>query len=121
MAAVAGSTQHSRIFKIGWILLLIGAGLMALNHAVLIFVLDEPTLFAGYTVFNLYALAVLLIPFRRGERWAWICSWLLPLGLTAPALLNGDIAAIYYAVAALCAAGLLLTGPQVLANKEVAA
>jgi uncharacterized membrane protein YozB (DUF420 family) len=29
--------------------------------------------------FNLYALLMALIPFRRGERWAWYALWTLPL------------------------------------------
>jgi len=102
--------QNSR-FKFGWIILLISATLMTLNHFSLIFILDEPTLFAGFAVFNLYALIVILIPFRRGEKWAWGATWLLPIGLALPALISNDpgIAIFYYAVAAVCGLGLLLT------------
>lgn len=115
MSAMVNSTQNVR-FKTGWLLLLIAAALMALNHFVLIFALDEPTLFIGYTVFNFYALAVLLIPFRRYERWAWYCTWILPLGFVAPAFLNPDIAIFYYVVAAVCVLGLLLTRQEFFAN-----
>jgi hypothetical protein len=100
--------QNSR-FKIGWVLLLSAAGLMALNHFVLIFALDEPTLFIGYTAFSVYALAVLAIPFRHRERWAWYCTWVLAIGLAIPAYLNPDIAVFYAVFAALCTLGLLLT------------
>lgn len=103
------ATMPETRFKAGWIVLLVAAALMTLNHAVLLFVLDEPVLFAGYTVFNLYALLVLAIPFRRRERWAWYTTWLLPLGLALPASMDPGIAVYYYGVAAACGVGLLLT------------
>jgi hypothetical protein len=39
--------------------------LMTLNHTMPIFVLDEPAPFTDFAVFDLYALIVLAIPFRR--------------------------------------------------------
>ena len=96
-------------FKFGWIGLLISATLMALGHFSLIFVLDEPVLFTGFAIFNLYALIVILLPFRRGEKWAWMTTWLLPIGLALPAASDPDIAIYYFAVAAVCVLGLLLT------------
>jgi hypothetical protein len=106
-------------FKTGWVLLLIAAGLMVLNHFMLIFAEDEPTLFIGYTAFSFYALVVLLIPFRRYERWAWYCTWILPLGLVAPAFFNFDTIGIFYSVfAAICVLGLLLTRQEFLAGTE---
>jgi hypothetical protein len=66
MSANVNFGQNSR-FKIGWIMLLVSAALMTLNHLGLIFFLDDPTLFAGFAAFNLYAFLVILIPFRRGE------------------------------------------------------
>jgi hypothetical protein len=109
MATLINVRQNTR-FKTGWIILLTGAALMTLNHSVLIFVLDEPVLFTGYTAFNLYALVVLVIPFRRLEKWAWYTTWLLPIGLAGAAMFSGDpnIAPFYYAVAAACVLGLLL-------------
>jgi hypothetical protein len=101
--------QNSR-FKIGWIALLVSAGLMTLNHLMLMFILHDPTLFAGFAAFNLYAFLVILIPFRGGEKWTWYATWILPIGLAIPAF-NGDssIAIFYFAVAAVCVLGLLLT------------
>jgi len=98
-------------FKSGWMIVLVSAALMTLNHLSLMFILDDPTLFAGFAAFNLYAVLVILIPFRRGEKWAWVTTWLLPIGLAAPAFIagNGTIAIFYYAVAAICVLGLLLT------------
>ena len=96
-------------FKVGLIVLLAAAALMTLNHLVLIFFLDQPILFLGWTAFNLYALLVIAIPFRRLEKWAWYATWILPVGLAAGGFTAPDIALFYYAVAAACAMGLLLT------------
>jgi hypothetical protein len=96
-------------FKTGWILLLVIAALMTINHLSLLFVLSEPTLFAGFAAFNLYACVVLAMPFRRHEPWAWYASWILPIGLAAPGFTNSAIAIYYFAAAALCVVGLLLT------------
>jgi hypothetical protein len=90
-------------------MLLSAAALMTLNHGVLIVALDEPVLFIGYIAFTLYALLVIALPFRRLEPWAWYTTWLLPAGLAAPGPFAPDIAALYYAVAASCVVGLLLT------------
>jgi hypothetical protein len=102
---------HTSRFQIGRIILLVAAGLMTLNHSVLIFALDDPVLFMGYAAFNLYALIVIAIPFRRHEKWAWYATWILPIGLVASAVLAGDsnITPFYDAVAAACVLGLLLT------------
>ena len=100
---------QSPIFKSGWIILLLSAALMTLNHFVLMFVLDDPALFIGWAAFNFYALLVIAIPFRRLEIWAWYASWVLPIGLAAGAFTAPDIALFYYAVAAAGALGLLLT------------
>ena len=108
MSAVAVVGKNTRS-KFGWITLLVAAALMFLNHSSLIFILDEPVLFIGYTVFNLYALLVLWIPFRRGEMWAWWATWLLPIGLAVPAFFDPAIMYYYLAVAAFCILGLLLT------------
>jgi hypothetical protein len=110
------SAQNTR-FKTGWIMIMVIDALMAIGHFSLIFILDEPTLFIGFTLFNLYALLILLIPFRRGERWAWLATWLLPIGLALPAAMDANIALYYFATAGLCALGLLLTMPEFFSGK----
>jgi hypothetical protein len=111
MSTLVNNVSHDARFKIGRIILLIAAGLMALNHGVLLFVLDNPVLFLGYAAFNIYALVVIAIPFRRHEKWAWYATWILPIGLAVSAALAADanIMPFYYAVAAACVLGLLLT------------
>jgi len=115
--------SHNARFKTGWIILLVAAALMTLNHAVLMFVLDEPVLFLGYTAFTLYALVVIAIPFRRCERWAWYATWILPVGLAGAAVLAADpnITLFYYGVAAACGLGLLLTKRDFFAVERQAA
>lgn len=103
-------------FKVGLIILLVAAGLLTLLHLLLMVSLDEPILFSGYTAFNLYALLVIALPLRRHERWAWYLTWVLPLGLAIPASLDRDIAPLYYAVAAVCVVGLLLSRRSVFAG-----
>jgi len=103
------SVGQNLLFKTGWIILLASAALMTLNHLVLMFFLDEPILFLGWTAFNFYALLVSAIPFRRLEKWAWYATWLLPIGLATGGFTDPAIAVFYYAVAAACVLGLLLT------------
>lgn len=103
--------SDSTRFKAGWGALIVSAALMALVHFSLIFILGEPVLFTGFAFFNTYALLVILVPFRRGEKWAWMAVWLLPTGLALPAAFDPDIMFFYFGVAAICVAGLLMTLP----------
>lgn len=100
--------QNTR-FKIGWIILLVSAALMTLGHLSMIIVMDEPNLFTGFAAFTLFSFIVLLIPFRRGEKWAWLATWILPVGLAIPAATDPNIAIYYFGIAAACVLGLLLT------------
>jgi hypothetical protein len=111
MVTKTAIAQNSRS-KIGWFFLLILSALMTLNHLVLMFGQNEPTLFTSYTAFNLYAFLVLLIPFRQGKKWAWMASWILPVVLALTAFFVPDIAPYYYGSAAACVIGLLLTMPE---------
>lgn len=97
-------------FKIGW-WILIGLGvLMTLNHLVLGFIMmNEFVLFAGWTGFNLYALVILFVPFRRGEKWAWYASWILAIITASPLLGDPSIAPYYTGASVLLIIGLLLT------------
>ena len=108
--------QNSR-FKVGWILLLVIAALMTLSHFSLIFVLDEPNLFTGFAAFNFYSFVVILVPFRRAERWAWWITWILPIGLAIPAATDPNIAPYYFGTAAVCVLCLLLTMQEFFSNR----
>ncbi len=103
---------QSTRFKVGWLLLLILSALMTLNHLVLIFFAPkEADLFVGWATFNLYATLVLWIPFRRGEKWAWLTSWILVIGLASAILFDASIGVWYLGVAIVMAVGQYLTWP----------
>jgi len=117
MVTKTALAQNAR-FIAGWIILVVIAALMTLSHFSLIFILNEPTLFAGFATFNLYSLVVLLIPFRRVEPWAWWVTWVLPFGLALPAATDPNIALYYFGVAAVCVLGLLMTMPAFFSNRR---
>ena len=57
--------------------------------------------------FNIFALVMALIPYRRYERWAWYALWLLPLMWLSQFVLAPDL--YYYLVlAVLSTVGLIL-------------
>ncbi len=56
--------------------------------------------------FNVLALVVILIPFKRHERWAWYALWMLPLQWLLQFAFLPDIA--YLMLVVLTTAGLLL-------------
>ena len=57
--------------------------------------------------FNLFALILTLIPFRRGERWAWFTLWMLPLLWLSQFVLAPDLS-YYLVLAIISAVGLIL-------------
>ncbi len=62
---------------------------------------------ATWVGFNVLALVIVLIPFRRNERWAWYALWLLPLMWLFLFALAPDLP-YYLALAVVTAAGLVL-------------
>ena len=56
--------------------------------------------------FNVLALIVTLIPYRRHERWAWFTLWILPLGWVSQFVLLPDVS--YLMLAFLTTIGLVL-------------
>jgi hypothetical protein len=57
--------------------------------------------------FNLFALILTLIPFRRGERWAWFTLWMLPLLWLSQFVLSPDLS-YYLVLAIISTVGLIL-------------
>jgi hypothetical protein len=57
-------------------------------------------------VLNVLALVMSLIPYRRGERWAWFTLWMLPLLWVSQFVFAPDLT--YLMLAALTTVGLLL-------------
>jgi hypothetical protein len=56
--------------------------------------------------FNILALLISLIPYRRGERWAWLTLWMLPLGWVSQFVFLADVS--YLVLAFLTTVGLAL-------------
>ena len=103
---------NSATFNIGWITLLIISVLATLNHIMLPVYGDTIEFAIGWTGYSLYAMVVLAIPFRRGERWAWYASWILVIGFAIPILsIQSSYAVAYLIAAGVMALCLLLTGP----------
>jgi hypothetical protein len=102
---------HSDTFTTGWIVLLFTSVLATLNHLMLPAYGDDIGLAIGWTGYSAYAIVILAIPFRRGERWAWYSIWILVLGFAAPMLfIRGEgIAIVYLIIAGVMAVCLLLT------------
>jgi hypothetical protein len=97
-------------FKLAWITLLAMAVIATLNHLALALVMPgETTLFIGWAAYTGYAAAVLAVPFRRGERWAWYSTWILVLGFASLIFFDAQVGAWYAGGAAVMAVCLLVT------------
>src|SRR5215216_5643421 len=48
--------------------------------------------------FNILALVMSLIPYRRGERWSWFTLWMLPLGWVSQFVFLLDVSYLILAV-----------------------
>ena len=107
--------------KYGWLTLAVSA-IFGIGAAVVIaapsyYVLTDPLYRDFYPVivawgialvgFNVLALVLALIPFRKGERWAWFALWVLPLLWLSLFALAPDLP-LYLALALVTSAGLIL-------------
>ena len=109
---------HGGTFTIGWIVLMFISVLATLNHIMLPVYGDPVVLSIGWTGYSLYAIVVLAIPFRRGERWAWYSTWILVIGFAVPILINQESYVVAYLIAAgVMALVLMLTGPAFFQNE----
>ena len=112
MSTQTNTTQNDT-FILGWIVLLFISALFALWHSVAMFAIPgETTLFMSAAALNLYAMIVLCIPFRRGERWAWYSTWIQVIVFVSPILITRESFVTMYLIAAgVMALGLFLTWP----------
>lgn len=107
----------SGLARAGWIVLLVLDALLLLNHLVAIFAVaasaDEGRMFVAYAVVNAFALLVLCIPYRAGQRWAWASIWLVVLATAVTIAYGADtIGLIYLAVAGAMALAQLATARE---------
>jgi len=120
-AVVDRSGRVKRTYeKYGWVILAASAGLGVV--AALMTTLPpiswfwDPLFESTYSImgalgvalvaFNILALVVILVPYRRNERWAWFTLWMLPLQWISQFLLLPQVP--YLILAVLTAVGLVL-------------
>jgi hypothetical protein len=65
--------------------------------------------FIAWATFSLYSVAVLLIPYRRGERWSRYLTWALPVPSVVLRVNNSDAAPYYLTAVGLMVIGQILT------------
>jgi len=101
---------QSTAYKLGWWLLLSLSVVGVLSYVALIFV--EPShvdSFIAWATFSLYSVAVVLIPYRRGEKWAWYLTWVLVIPAIVLSLNDVEAAPWFLAGVGLVAIGQFLT------------
>ena len=113
------SSRAGRAYEAyGWIILSASVALSLLGAVLLMFPADpahrDPEVLwvirawgMTWVGFNLLALVFILIPFRRGERWAWYTLWILPLLWLALFALAPELP-LYVVLGILTATGLIL-------------
>lgn len=113
------SSRATRVaFGIGWWVLVVFFALFAVNHILGIWLIasspDEPQMFELFGALNLLSLVVLLIPYRRLERWAWWAVWIgiVPVGLVLAFGGPGLVGLIYIAAAVVLALAQIATLPR---------
>jgi len=107
--------------KYGWMILAVSA-IFGIVAAVMITLpplswFTDPLFVSAYSVmgalgitwvgFNLFALVLTLIPYRRDERWAWFTLWMLPLLWLFQFALSPDLS-YYLVLAIISTVGLIL-------------
>lgn len=104
-SSAAPARSIRMLFRIGWWTLLVLLALFAVNHGAGVWLIaestDESQMFELFAVLNLFALVVLLIPYRRLEGWAWWAMWIaiLPVGLVMA--FGADVIGVIYLVTAI--------------------
>ena len=115
MAANGSRRAYERY---GWIILFASAALGFLGGVALVFpafIFRLPGSMwlirawgLTWVVSNVFALVVIVGPYRRGERWAWYTLWLLPLLLVGYFVIAPERTYSYLLLAFLSALGLIL-------------
>lgn len=117
MAGIANEGGYERY---GWLILSANASLgifaAVLTSSPSLFLSPSPHFGSAYPIlgalgtalagFNILALVMILIPYKRYERWAWYALWMLPLQWLWQFVFLPDLA--YLMLALLTTVGLLL-------------
>ena len=120
--AVSADNRAEKAYeKYGWVILALSA-IFGIVAAVLTTLpplswFTDPLFVSAYSImgalgvtwvgFNVFALVLTVIPYRRAERWAWYTLWMLPLLWLSLFALAPDLR-LYLALAIVTAAGLIL-------------
>ncbi len=107
------TTGNLTRFNIGWgILLFFVIANIAGHIGLLLFDpggTDGRALFVTWAALNFLGATMLLIPYRRGERWAWYAAWVVMIPYASIILFNSEFGFIYLAEALLMAVAQSLT------------
>jgi uncharacterized membrane protein YozB (DUF420 family) len=124
--------REERVYeKYGWMILAVSAvfGIVAAVLTTLppLSWFTDPVIVMAYSLmgalgltwagFNIIALVLALIPFRRGERWAWYTLWMLPLLWLSLFALAPDLR-LYLALAIVTTLGLIMPCRRFFAGAE---
>lgn len=107
------------LFRVAWWILLVSTSLFALNHivgaATFATTDDERVMFMIFAALNLLALAVLLVPYRARERWAWWATW-IPIAamFIGPFVFGLDPIAVIYLIG-----GVVMAVAHLTASRQV--
>lgn len=105
MSAISIQGQPSR-FRVGWGILMFIAVASTLGHiGLLLFDPGFATGFIAWATFEFLLAAILAIPYRRGERWAWYVVWAPVIPYAVVIFFNPDVGPFYLAAAALIVLG----------------
>lgn len=115
--------------RFGWMILFASAALGIFGGVALMFPSDLTSQSARdlwltrawgitWVGFNIFALAVILGPYRRGERWAWYTLWLLPLLLLSYFVLAPHLPMNLVLAILIAALGLILPYRRYFAEPE---
>jgi hypothetical protein len=79
LGTAADKETWSTSARASWVVLVVVSSLALVNHGMGVFGIaeddTESLMFALFACVNLYAVVVLLGPYRRGEMWAWLVTW----------------------------------------------
>lgn len=110
---VAGNLRKQSVgYQAGWWFLMLMAAISFVGHLLAPFAFapaNEAIMFWALAAMSLYAMAVLLVPYRRAERWAWWVTW-VHVAIYAVVIVGApQVGPIYLTLAVLMAVAQLAT------------
>ena len=116
-AATRPAGSGSPAALVAWVVLIFLTAGYAVNHAVGVAVYAESDtdrlMLAVFAALNVYAVIVLLVPYRGRQPWAWMITWVSVLVFACcPLLVEPPIGLFYLGSAAVMALAQLATLPD---------